>query len=83
MDGLDVSKFITDGPTALLVILLLSALLGAYRGWWVPAYLYNQLREDVDTQSDVNEKMVEVLTELSHDIRERRNRANGGGHSEW
>lgn len=72
----DISQFISDGPTALLITLLLSALIGAYRGWWVPSYLYQELRRDVDSQSEVNEKMVVILTELTNEIHERRIRLN-------
>jgi len=36
-------------------VLLMVALLGAYRGWWVPGWLYRQLREDYERARDLAE----------------------------
>jgi hypothetical protein len=65
------ADFITDPPIALLIIILLAAIIGAYRGWWVPKFIYDEAVKRADAASKANEAMSTALKELTQEIRQR------------
>ena len=55
----DTAKNLT--VTAVLVVFLV----GAFRGWWVPGYLYQQKCNDLDKQTSIAEQAVTLADRLS------------------
>lgn len=55
----DTAKNLT--VTAVLVVFLV----GAFKGWWVPGYLYKQKCDDLDKQTSIAEQAVTLADRLS------------------
>lgn len=57
------------GAWPLLILLVGLILVGAIRKWWVPGYLYQELRDDwkiLRDQGDRNSKALELLATHEH-----------------
>lgn len=73
-----ISKYIADPETALLIIILGFALYAAYKGWWVPGFIYQKEEARVDEVIEINasqtkalEATSEAIEELTMEIRQR------------
>ena len=69
---INVGQFITDPATDLLVTLLIAALVGAYKGWYVPRFIYDQAVLRADKADEANKNMTEALKALTEEIRQRK-----------
>ena len=58
---------LTDlGATGLLIMVVAGILIGLFRQWWVPGWIWRQLRADWQTlrdQADRNAKAIEMLAD--------------------
>jgi hypothetical protein len=68
----NVTDFITDPPIALLIVLLIGAIVGAVKGWWVPKFIYDREVARADKADAANGKVTDALEELTKEIRQRR-----------
>jgi hypothetical protein len=68
---IDISTFISDPEVALLVILLILALVGAGRGWWVPGFIYKKSEDRADALQKANEASTQALKDLTTEVRQR------------
>lgn len=68
---IDISTFIRDPETALLVILLVVALYGSYKGWWVPGPIYKKAEERAELLAKSLADTTEAIKELTAEIRQR------------
>lgn len=73
-----IDKYIADPETALLIIILGFALYAAYKGWWVPGFIYQKEEARVDEVIEINasqtkalEATSEAIEELTMEIRQR------------
>jgi hypothetical protein len=73
-----ITKFVSDPETALLIIILGFALYAAYKGWWVPGFIYlkdeNRANEAFDlnaAQTKALEATTEAIKDLTTEIRQR------------
>ena len=70
---IDINSFIKDPEVALLVIILVVAIYGAYKGWWVPGPFY---KKEVDANTDLRKSLgdtTKAISELTNEIRQRGN----------
>jgi hypothetical protein len=62
------TKFISDPETALVVIMLASAILAFYKGWVVPKFIYDASEARAmnlnKALADVTESMKDLTTEI-------------------
>jgi hypothetical protein len=73
-----ITRFVSDPETALLIIVLGFALYAAYKGWWVPGFVYekeenraNEALEMNASQTKALEATSEALKDLTTEIRQR------------
>jgi hypothetical protein len=73
-----VDKYIADPETALLIIILGFALYAAYKGWWVPGFIYQKEEARADEAMEINasqtkalEATSEAIQDLTTEIRQR------------
>jgi hypothetical protein len=74
----DISKFISDPEIALLIGILVAAIYGAHKKWWVPGWLYtkaeergDKLQDTVDTLKPIMKDQHELLKDIAADLRRR------------
>lgn len=68
----DVKSYIPDGPTALLITILLFAIIAIVKGWVVPKPFYDREVKRGDDATDALRKNNEVLEALTSEVRIRR-----------
>lgn len=73
-----ITRFVSDPETALLIIVLGFALYAAYKGWWVPGFVYereearaNEALEINASQTKALEATSEAIKDLTTEIRQR------------
>lgn len=73
-----ISKYIADPETALLIIILGFALYAAYKGWWVPGFIYEKEENRANEALSVNAEQTkaldattEAIKDLTTEIRQR------------
>lgn len=73
-----ITKFVSDPETALLIIVLGFALYAAYRGWWVPGFIYSKEEERANEAFSLNsaqtkalEATTDAIKDLTTEIRQR------------
>lgn len=73
-----ITRFVSDPETALLIIVLGFALYAAYKGWWVPGFVYekeearaNEALEMNASQTKALEATSEAIKDLTTEIRQR------------
>ena len=67
----DAKALVDLGSTVILVLLIILIFVGLFRRWWVPGYLYDELREDwrkLRDQGDQNAKALEKNAEAQASI---------------
>lgn len=73
-----ITKFVADPETALLIIILGFALYAAYKGWWVPGFIYAKEEQRADEAFSLNaaqtkalEATTDAIKDLTTEIRQR------------
>lgn len=68
----DIEHFIPDGPTALLVILLIGSVFAIVKGYVVPKIYYDKEVKRADDATDTLRKQTDAIEALTNEIRVRR-----------
>lgn len=73
-----ITKFVADPETALLIIILGFALYAAYKGWWVPGFIYEKEEDRANEALSINaaqtkalEATTDAIKDLTTEIRQR------------
>lgn len=69
MGGVDITSFIKDGPTALLITLLVLAVIGIIKGYVVPKPFYDKEVKRADDATDALKKNNDVIADLATEMR--------------
>ena len=69
---IDLAKFDINGPTALLILVLISGILAIVRGWVVPKPYYDREVQRGDDATTALQKTNEALEALTKEVKIRR-----------
>jgi hypothetical protein len=67
---INIQEFISDPPTALLIIFLSIAVVGAIRGWWIPKFVYDEKDKREQAQTKVNSEMTQAVKDMTTAFKE-------------
>ena len=69
-----IKSFIEDPATALLLTSFAIAIVAAWKGWWVPRYIYDSTEARATKAETALGSMTEALKDLTGEIRQRNTR---------
>jgi hypothetical protein len=68
---IDISTFVKDPEIALLILLLILALVGSYKGWWIPGPIYKKEVDRGDLVTKYLGETTKSIESLTEEIRQR------------